>query len=397
MIDKMIGCFPDRFPRRGHMSPDAFSKTVASIFAAVVDDGQTSATLEAVAKFVGVSGVGCVMQNKFTGQISSAAWWGIFTGRPADYMSHYGKIDPSRAIWDRAAACGRLLRVSESLPRSFLRNDEWYIDWLLRGGVCDVLGTTLYESPSRKMSVGLYRAIGDVGPFPRAEEQLQALMPSLRNAARLHVGLIDAGYRSAIGRSSIDQLAAGAIFIDKDGRIIDTNWAGDKILLTGDGLTMRNGRVSARRSFETAKLARLIADAAAAEGSVPSAGCMLIARDDGRPPYVVRVAPVSGGLTGDDLPMAMLVVSTSDERRVSQGELAELYGPSPAESRIALALARGKRLTELAGEFGVQITTLRSQLSSTLTKCGVERQSDLVRLISTIPVVQPVRPETAPE
>ena len=373
-----------------------FEKTVTSIFAAVVDDGQTSAALEAVAKFVGASGVGCVMQNKFTQRISSAAWWGIFTGRPADYVSHYGKIDPSRAIWDEAAACGRLLRISEALPKSVLRHDEWYNEWLLKGGVCDMLGTTLCESPARKMSISLYRAIGDVGPFPRAEEQLQALMPSLRNAARLHVGLIDAGYRSALGRDRIDQLAAGAISTDKDGRIIDTNQAGEQILLAGDGLTMRNGQISARRSFEMAKLARLIADAAAAGGSVPSAGCMLIARGNGRPPYVVRVAPASGGLTGDDLPMAMLVISTPEERLVSQGELSELYGLSPVESRIALALARGKRLTELAGEFGVQITTLRSQLSSILTKCEVERQSDLVRLISTIPVVHPVRPETAP-
>jgi DNA-binding CsgD family transcriptional regulator/PAS domain-containing protein len=347
-----------------------------------------------VAKFVGVSGVGCVMQNKFTGQISSAAWWGIFTGRPADYMGHYSKIDPTRAIWDDAAACGRLLRVSDSLPQSLLRKDEWYNDWLLKGGVCDILGTTLYESPSRKMSVGLYRAIGDAGPFPRAETQLQALMPSLRNAARLHVGLIDAGYRSAIGRSSIDNLGAGAIFTDGDGRIIEANQAGEHILRARDGLMMRNGQISALRGFEAAKLARLIADAAAAEGSIPSAGCMLVARDDGRPPYVVRVAPASGGLTGDDLPMTMLMISTPDERCVSQGELAELYGLSPAESRLAIALAQGKRLTELAGEFGLQITTLRSQLSSILTKCGVERQPDLVRLISTIPVIQSVRPET---
>jgi hypothetical protein len=199
-------------------------------------------------------------------------------------VSHYGKIDPSRAIWDKAAACGRLLRVSESLPQSLLRHDEWYNEWLLKGGVCDILGTILYESPSRKMSIGLYRAIGDAGPFPRDAERLQALMPSLRDAARLHLGLIDIGYRSAIGRGRIDQLAVGAIFTDKDGRIIETNRAGEHILRAGDGLTVRNGRISARRGFETTKLARLIADAAAAGGSVPSAGCMLIARDDGHPP-----------------------------------------------------------------------------------------------------------------
>jgi DNA-binding CsgD family transcriptional regulator len=345
-----------------------------------------------MARFVGVPGVGCVMVNKFTGQVSSATWWGIFTGSPANYRSHYSKIDPSRAIWDEAAKCGRLLRVCESLPQSVLRHDEWYNEWLLRGGICDILGTTLYESRSRKMSVGLYHAIGDVGPFPRSEIQLHALMPFLGNAARLHVGLIDAGYRSALGRGGIGQLAAGAISTDKDGRIVDTNQAGEHILLAGDGLTMRNGQISARRSFEAAKLARLIATAAAAGGSVPSAGCMLISRDGGRPPYVVRVAPISAGLAGFGLPLAMILVSVPDEKLISELELTELYGLSPAESRLAVALARGKRMTELAGEFGVQITTLRTQLSSILRKCEVERQSDLVRLISSIPVVHATPP-----
>jgi DNA-binding CsgD family transcriptional regulator len=72
----------------------------------------------------------------------------------------------------------------------------------------------------------------------------------------------------------------------------------------------------------------------------------------------------------------------------------ETDGLSPAESRLAVAVAFGKRLSELAGEFGVQITTLRTQLSSILKKCEVERQSDLVRLISNIPVVR-LTPSTA--
>jgi DNA-binding NarL/FixJ family response regulator len=94
--------------------------------------------------------------------------------------------------------------------------------------------------------------------------------------------------------------------------------------------------------------------------------------------------------------MALILVSTMDESRVSERELAELYGLSPAESRIASALARGKRLTDLPGELGVQIATLRTQLSSVLKKCQVERQSDLVRLIASIPVVRSSRRETDP-
>jgi DNA-binding CsgD family transcriptional regulator len=107
-----------------------------------------------------------------------------------------------------------------------------------------------------------------------------------------------------------------------------------------------------------------------------------------------RIAPVTAGLGGYDLPMAMVLVSAPEENRVSESELAQLYGLSPAESRLAVALAFGKRLNELAAEFGLQITTLRTQLSSILKKCEVERQSDLVRLISNIPVVRLTPSET---
>jgi DNA-binding CsgD family transcriptional regulator len=53
----------------------------------------------------------------------------------------------------------------------------------------------------------------------------------------------------------------------------------------------------------------------------------------------------------------------------------------------------GKKLGEVAMEFGVQITTLRTQLSSILRKTGVTRQIDLIRLLSNVPVIQEGAPE----
>jgi DNA-binding CsgD family transcriptional regulator len=127
----------------------------------------------------------------------------------------------------------------------------------------------------------------------------------------------------------------------------------------------------------------LTAHVTGATGRHPFASCLLIGRDGGHAAYIVRVAPVTAGLVGYDLPMAMVLVSALDENRISERELADLYGLSPAESRLAVAVAFGKRLSELSGEYGVQITTLRTRLSSVLKKCGVKRQSDLVCLISS--------------
>jgi DNA-binding CsgD family transcriptional regulator len=275
-----------------------------------------------------------------------------------------------------------------------LRHDDWYNDFVLRGGVRDILAIKLHESGLHMVILGLHQAVGDIGAIPRDMEALQSLMPALSSAGRLHVELIDRGHRSAIMGGSLEHPVAGVLFTNGDGQITETNQAAERILRLGDGLTIRNGRICARRNFETAKLAELIAHATAATGGHPPVGCLLIGRDGGRPAYIVRVIPVSAGQSGFDLPMAMVLISSPDESRVSESELAELYGLSLAESRLAVAIAFGKRLNELAGEFGVQITTLRTQLSSILKKCGVERQSDLVRLISNIPVVHLLPGET---
>jgi len=366
-----------------------YSEIVTRIFDAVLDERLAPEALKAVSKYVGASGAAYLLVNKLTRQVSTITYWGSFTGSQADYLAYYSRIDPFRVIQEEAE-CGVLARLSDRLPARLLSRDEWYNDFVLKGGVRDVLGTKLHENASHMVIVGLHRAIGDTRPIPEDADALGMLMEPLRNAARLHLGLISIGFRSAIARGRLDHLHAGVVFTDGSGRIIETNQAGEAILRIGDGLTMRDGQICARRSFETTKLAHLIANATAASASDLSAGSMLIARAGGLPSYVVRVAPVRNKSAGYNLPAAMIVVSAPEENLISERELADLYGLSPAESRLAIALAQGKRLTGLVSEFGVQITTLRTQLSSILRKCGVERQTDLVRLIASNPLVHSV-------
>jgi hypothetical protein len=233
------------------MSRAAYNKAVASIFDAVLDERLTSAALEAIADYAGVSGASYLRVNKLTRQVSAVVRWGCFNGDRAKYLAYYSKIDPFRAIQEHAPS-GTLLRLSEQLPQSLLRHDEWYNDYVLPGGVCDVLGSKLHESSSHIVLVGFHRAVGDVDRFPGDMEALQTLLDPLCNAARLNVSLIDIGYRSAIVNGEFELIAAGAIFTDGDGHIVETNRRAEHILRVGDGLTIRSGRICAGRSFETA-------------------------------------------------------------------------------------------------------------------------------------------------
>ena len=376
------------------MSEAAYNRIVQSIFDAVLDERMTDLAIQAIAEYAGAAGASYVLVNKLTGQVSSVVRTGSFTGNRGEYLSHFAKIDPFRLLQEESEV-GHLLVLSECVPQTALRHDEWYSDYILKGGLCDLIGCKLAESLSHIVILGLHRAIGDPDPFPRDIRALRNLIAPLCNAARLHLSLIDMGVRPSLDVDGFMNLAGAVIFTDACGRIIETNALSDDLLRRSDGLTIRNGQICAARNFETAKLNWLIA--AAVGGAMgPSAGCMLVGRDGVRPALIVRVAPVSAARGGYDMPLAMIVVSVPVEHRVSERELAELYGLSHAESRLALALECGKRLTDLIADFGVQITTLRTQLSSILKKCGVERQSDLVRLIAGIPVPSPL-PTRSPE
>jgi DNA-binding CsgD family transcriptional regulator len=191
---------------------------------------------------------------------------------------------------------------------------------------------------------------------------------------------------------ALDQLAAGVIISDGDGRVVEMNRAAEHVLRRDDGLTVRQGKLCALRVFDHDKLARFIA--VAAHGKTPAAVArMLVGRRGGRVGYMLTVAPLGVELAVYERPLAMILVADPDARTPSERELAEFFGLSPAESRLAMALLAGKTLRDIAAASGVQITTVRTQLGSILQKVGVTRQSELIRILSRIPLISTSPPE----
>jgi DNA-binding CsgD family transcriptional regulator len=184
----------------------------------------------------------------------------------------------------------------------------------------------------------------------------------------------------SVALRALDQLCAGVIVTDNTGLVIETNRAAEAIVQLGDGLLIREGRLCARRVFETARVAKLIAGATEEQTRV-AGGRMVIGRCDGLAPYVLAVMPLHAA-PFDDRCLAMIIIVDPAQYVPSERDLADLFGLSPAEARVA-ALMRGKSLADIASASGVQITTVRTQLRAILRKVGVRRQFDLVRILSS--------------
>jgi DNA-binding CsgD family transcriptional regulator len=176
----------------------------------------------------------------------------------------------------------------------------------------------------------------------------------------------------SIALRALDQLCAGVVVADNTGLVIETNRAADAIVEIGDGVLIREGRLCARRVFETARVAKLI-EGATEEQARMAGGRMVIGRCDGLPPYVLAVMPLHAAPV-DDRRLAMIIIVDPAQYVPSERDLADLFGLSPAEARVAAALMTGKSLAEIAASSGVQITTVRTQLRSILKKVGAKRR-----------------------
>src|SRR2546423_933723 len=101
---------------------------------------------------------------------------------------------------------------------------------------------------------------------------------SRHSYGRSHSEIHNRRWISSVALLALDQLGAGVIVTDGRGLVIEMNRAAEGIVQLEDGLLIRDGRFCARRVFETAKVAELIAGATAEGKSRAAAGGMLIGR-----------------------------------------------------------------------------------------------------------------------
>jgi DNA-binding CsgD family transcriptional regulator len=175
-----------------------------------------------------------------------------------------------------------------------------------------------------------------------------------------------------------------------------TNPAAEALLGLGDGLCVRNGRVTARWPEDQRRLAVAVSEACGSSlfaTSSPTrtgaAGVLIpICRDDDQPRYRVSVFPLRRdhavrGLTSE-AEAVLFVDDPSDDAASAQIDLySRAFRLTPAEARLAVHLASGASLTEAADAFGVTHNTVRAQLRAIFDKTETHRQSELVRLLQT--------------
>ena len=114
---------------------------------------------------------------------------------------------------------------------------------------------------------------------------------------------------------------------------------------------------------------------------------MLIHRKEPLGPLQVVISPFcSGSLMNEPEANALVLFSDPFSKPKSRAAiLRSLYGLTPTESRLSDFLIQGLEVREAAGRLRITVGTARFHLKRVLAKTGARRQSELMRLMLSLP------------
>ena len=180
----------------------------------------------------------------------------------------------------------------------------------------------------------------------------------------------------------LDNPRIGVLHLDRRGRIMAANDRARSILGHGDGLSDPDGVLRARAPADQDGLERLVGNALPVSGGAAVSGSMLLRRSPALPPFVVHVKPVKVPEPDYGAPHVaalVLVVGPGRRHRVDPRVVARTLGLTPTQSQVAVWLAEGRRVRDMARTTGHSEGTIYWHLKQIYQKQSISRQADLVQ------------------
>ncbi len=280
---------------------------------------------------------------------------------------------------------GHLVQIKDLYTPEELKTSRAYNEGLLRVKYQNGLSALLDGPGGCRMTWTLGDPAASDGWGSSEIAMIRRLAPHIRQFVRVRQALMRAGASDTTVTALLDNPRIGVLHLDRRGRILAVNDRACSILQHGDGLSDRDGVLRASAPEDNPLLERLLAAALPASGAV--SGSMPLGRSAALSPLVVHVKPVGIGqhdYGARHVAALVLVVDPRSQHRISPELVTQTLGLTPAESQVAVWLAEGKSVNEIAKATGRSKGSIYWHLKQIYRKQHISRQADLVRLVLSI-------------
>jgi DNA-binding CsgD family transcriptional regulator/PAS domain-containing protein len=306
------------------------------------------------------------------------------------YATYYASVNVLMQHCDEQFPDGSVRYAHRALSDASLEKTEFYNDFFRRHDMHYSMGlkVPLGEQPAAYITCQRPKSSG---PFSEREGVVyETLLPHLQRALMLHLQLVQTQSQVLGLETEIDSLGHAVFGLDRRGRMILSNRQAESITQVGDAIRLLSGEMLVSVFPEQNQRLQACLSSAIAVGAgigASSGGSLLLNRKSGKEPLRVSAIPFLSPLPGSSAQLTALVfVSDPASQPLSRGAtLRALYALTPAEARIADLLLQGLETRDVANGMGLTLETARFHVKRVLAKTGTKRQTELMRLMLSLP------------
>lgn len=224
--------------------------------------------------------------------------------------------------------------------------------------------------------IGLHRSF-DADPFDeRSLELLTTLTPHFQRALRIQKELHSAQSREKTLSHALSRLMLGIIVLDGADRVVYRNEVTTSLLASHRALRIQGDKLIIHYREESQALQELL-DRLRSSSNIHQDTALGLRHPDRPHPLIVM-----GSALRESPGRVVLHLCDPDSAFCAPvADLVSTFALTHAEAEVAIQLANGLSLKDIANQKRASMETIRSQLKSIFGKLGVHRQQDLVRTL----------------
>jgi DNA-binding CsgD family transcriptional regulator len=260
---------------------------------------------------------------------------------------------------------------------------------LRKHGLKHCLCVGISPEPGVKVSIAVQRSLAKASYTDDDRDCLARLSRHPENSLRLSVRLLDAELSSLGLREALSRLRIGVFALDRLGRVVFSNPAGEG--LVGDGLSVVDrhltvSRSASRNEFEAA-IARMLRGEP--EDWTAESRPILIDRTEAARPLTVYILPAGSAYSAvheflANVRILVLAIDPKTDAPPDPTIVRDLLGLTLAEARVASLVGSGLSPRETADKLGIAEETARTALKRVFSKVGISRQSELAAMLTKL-------------
>lgn len=219
---------------------------------------------------------------------------------------------------------------------------------------------------------------------PETVRKLDRLLPFVSRAFRLKRQLGARREDGAALQTFLDHVPLATMLVASDLRVAFANAEADQLIEKQDGVLITRGRLRCADH----QLQRALRDtvAAIALTTVAPPATLRVPRPSGLPAYEISAFPAVGMVNAPGCHRAVATLTISDPAAAhapaEAGALADRFGLTVAEARVARLVPFGLSKRQVAERLGLSENTVRTHLASIRAKLGARSVTELAALLA---------------